>query len=90
MPISGTYYGVTVVGGHPGGLAVSSSMSGAYIQNYTSYGYEILWVDRSHQGGVHCTWTLILACLIYKLLPFVYFHTWILYGAYLQNYTTYG
>ena len=19
------------------------------------YGYEILWVDRSHQGGVQCT-----------------------------------
>ena len=23
-------------------------------KNYTSYGYEILWVDRSHQGGVQC------------------------------------
>ena len=30
-------------------------LSGAYLQNYTSYGYEILWVDRSHQGGVQCT-----------------------------------
>ena len=25
-------------------------LSGAYLQNYTSYGYEILWVNRSHQG----------------------------------------
>ena len=24
-------------------------LSGAYMQNYTSYGYEILWVDGSHQ-----------------------------------------
>ena len=28
--------------------------------NYTSYDYEILWVDRSHQGGVQCTWTVTL------------------------------
>ena len=65
-------------------------LSGAYLQNYTSYGYKILWVDRSHQGGVQCTWTITLACLIFELLPFVYFHTWILSGAYLQNYTSYG
>ena len=30
-------------------------LSGAYLQNYTSYGYEILSVDRSHQWGVQCT-----------------------------------
>ena len=65
-------------------------LSGAYFQNYTSYGYEIWWVDRSHQGGVQCTWTITLACLIFELLPFVYFHTWILSWAYLQNYTSYG
>ena len=65
-------------------------LSGAYLQNYTSYGFEILWVDRSHQGGVQCTWTVTLVCLIFELLPFVYFHTWILSGAYLQNYTSYG
>ena len=65
-------------------------LSGAYLQNYISCGYEILWVDRSHQGGVQCTWTLTLACLIFELLPFVYFHTLILSGAYLQNYTCYG
>ena len=65
-------------------------LSGAYLQNYTSYGYEILWVDRSHQGGVQCTWTITLACLIFELLPFVYFHTWILSEACLQNYTSYG
>ena len=65
-------------------------LSGAYLQNYISYGYEILWVNRSHQGGVQCTWTLALACLILELLPFVYFHTWILSGAYLQDYTSYG
>ena len=48
-------------------------LSGAYLQDYTSYGYEILWVDRSHQGGVHCTWTLTLACLSFELLPFLSF-----------------
>ena len=62
----------------------------AYLQNCTSYGYEILWVDRSHQGGVQCTWTVTLSCLIFELLPFVYYHTWILSGAYLQNCTSYG
>ena len=65
-------------------------LSAAYLQNYTSYGYEILWVDRFHLGGLHCTWSITLACLIFELLPFVYFHTWILSGAYLQNYTSYG
>ena len=58
---------------------VSSSLSGAYLQNYTRYGYEILWVNRSHQGGVQCTRTLIPANLIFELLPFVYFHTLIYY-----------
>ena len=65
-------------------------LSRTYLQNYTSYCYEILWVDRSHLGGVQCTWTVTLAFLIFELLPFVYFHTWILYGAYLKNYTSYG
>ena len=65
-------------------------LSGAYLQNYTRYGYEILWVDRSHQWGVQCTGTITLAYLIFELLPFVYFHTWILSEAYLQNYTSYG
>ena len=73
-----------------GGRAAYSSSSGAYLQNYTSYGYGILWVDRSHQGGVQCTWSLTLASLIFQLLPFVYFHIWILSRAYLQNYTSYG
>ena len=54
------------------------------------YVYEILWVDRSHQGGVQCTWTVTLVYLFFELLPFVYFHTWILCVAYLQNYTCYG
>ena len=63
---------------------------GAYLQKYTGYGYEILWVDRSHQGGVQYTSTITFACYIFELLPFVYFHTWILSGAYLQNYTSYG
>ena len=65
-------------------------LSGAYLKTYTSYGYEIMWVNRSHQGGVQCTWTLTLGCFIFELLPFVYFHTWILSGAYLQDYTSYG
>ena len=73
-----------VVGGVP------HSLSGAYLQDYASYGYETSWVDRSHQGGVQCTGTITLACLIFELLPFVYFHTWILSGAYFQNYTSYG
>ena len=66
------------------------SLSGAYLQDYASYGYEILWVNRSHQGGVQCTWTVTLACLIFELLLFVDFHTLILSRAYLQNYTSYG
>ena len=65
-------------------------LSGAYLQNCTSYGYEILWVDRSHQGGVKCTWTVTLARLIFESLPFVYFHTRFLSRAYLENCTSYG
>ena len=64
---------------HPwraGGRAASPhSLSGAYLQDYASYGYETSWVDRSHQGRVQCTGTITLACLIFELLPFVYFHT---------------
>ena len=68
----------------------SWTLSSAYLQKYTSYCYKILWVDRTHQEGVQCTWTSTLGCLIFQLLPFVYFHTWILSGAYLQNCTRYG
>ena len=65
-------------------------LSGAYLENYTSYGYEILWMDRSHQWGVQCTWTITLACLIFELLPFVFFHTCFLSGAHLQDYAIYS
>ena len=41
-------------GGRASGRAASTSLSGAYLQNYSSYGYEISWVDRSHQRGVQC------------------------------------
>ena len=61
--------------GSPLACGVPYSLSGAYLQDYASYGYEILWVDRSYQGGVQCTGTVTLACLIFELLPFVYFHT---------------
>ena len=81
----GTYYETT-----RGVRAEFSSLSGAYLQNYTSYGYEILWVDRFHQGGVQCTWKVTLASLIFEFLPFVYFHTWILSSAKLQTYISYG
>ena len=80
--------GSPVAGGRPGGRAASSSLSRAYLQNYSTYGYEISWVDRSHPGGVQCADIITLARLIFKLLPFVVFHTWILSGAYLQNYTS--
>ena len=30
------------------------SLSGAYLQDYASYSYEISWVDRSYQGVVQC------------------------------------
>ena len=62
-----------VAGGRVGG--VPHSLTGAYLQDYASYIYETSWVDRSHQGGVQCTGTITLACLIFELLPFVYFHT---------------
>ena len=65
-------------------------LSGAYLKTYSSYSYEIMWVNRSHQGGVQCTWTLTLGCFIFEFLPFVYFHAWILSGAYLRDYTSYG
>ena len=58
-----------------GGRAASTSLSGAYLQNYSSYGYEISWVDRSHQGGVQCAGIITLASLIFQLLPFGFFHT---------------
>ena len=44
---------------------VPHSLSRAYLQDYASYGYETSWVDRSHQGGVQCTGTITLACLIF-------------------------
>ena len=51
------------------------SLSGAYLQDYASYGYEISLVVRSHEGGVQCTGIITLACLIFELLLFVVFHT---------------
>ena len=63
------------VGGWASGRAASTSLSGAYLQNYSSYGYEISWVDRSHQGGVQCAGIITLASLIFQFLPFVFFHT---------------
>ena len=77
MPVEdGTYYRIThggQAGGHVDG--VPHSLSVAYLQNYTSYCYETPWVDGSHEGGVHCTGIITLACLIFYLLSFVYFHT---------------
>ena len=64
-----------MAGGRPGGRAASTSLSGAYLQNSSSYGYEISWVDRSHQEGVQCAGIITLASLIFQLLPFVFFHT---------------
>ena len=51
----GTYYVITR-GRRAGG--VPHSLSGAYLQDYASYGYETSWVDRSHQGGGQCTGTI--------------------------------
>ena len=73
MPVEDRTYYVITRGRRAGG--VPHSVSRAYLQDYASYGYEILWVDRSHQGGVQCTGTITLSCLIFELLPFVYFHT---------------
>ena len=56
-------------------VGVLHSLCGAYLQNYTSYGYETSWEDRSHKGRVQCTGIITLACLIFELLPFVVFHT---------------
>ena len=36
------------VAGRRGGGGRPHSLSGAYLQDYASYGYEISWVDRSH------------------------------------------
>ena len=47
----GTYHGITLGVQASGWLPVLCS----YLQNYTTYDYEILWLDRSHQGGVQCT-----------------------------------
>ena len=43
--------------GHHGPLVYFHTwiLSDAYLQNYSSYGYEILWVERSHQAVVQCT-----------------------------------
>ena len=53
-----------VAGGWVGG--VPHTLSGAYLQDYASYGYETSWVYRSHQGRVQCTGTITLACLIFS------------------------
>ena len=58
-----------------GGRAASPILCLEHISKTASYGYETSWVDRSHQGGVQCTGTITLTCLIFELLPFVYFHT---------------
>ena len=42
------------------------SLSGAYLQDYASYGYEFSWVNRSHQGRVQCTRTITLPCFIFS------------------------
>ena len=46
-------------------------------------------MDRSHKGEVQCTGIITLACLIFELVPFVVFHTWILSGA-CPSFTTWG
>ena len=57
------------------------SLSGAYLQDYASYAYEISSVDKSHQGRVQYTGIITLACLI---LPNS------LSGAYIQDYASYA
>ena len=37
------------------GRSASSSLPEVYLQTHTTYGHDILWVDRSHQRGVQCT-----------------------------------
>ena len=66
------------------------SLSRADLQNYTRYGYKTSWVDRSQEGGVQGMGIITPACLIFELMPFFVFHTWILSRTYLQNYTRYG
>ena len=58
----GTHYGIT-----HGGRAASSSLSGVYLQDYISYGYEIFGVDRSHQGecSAHELYLLLAEFLSY-------------------------
>ena len=51
---------------------VAHSLSGAYLQDYASNGYETSWVDRSYQGGVQCTGTITLACFL-SYCPFFIF-----------------
>ena len=41
---------------------VSPILCPEHISKTASYGYEISWVDRSHQGRVQCTGTITLAC----------------------------
>ena len=60
-----------VAGGSVGG--VPHSLSGAYLQDYASYGYETSWVYRSHQGGVQCTGTITLACFFLSYCPLFIF-----------------
>ena len=54
----GMYYVITRAGGWA--VGVPHSLSGAYLQDYASYGYETSWVDRSDQEGVQGTGTIIL------------------------------
>ena len=46
-------------------------------------------MDRSHKGELQCTGIITLACLIFELVPFVVFHTWVLFGA-CPSFTTWG
>ena len=46
-------------------------------------------MDRSHKGEEQCTGIITLACLIFELVPFVVFHTWMLFGA-CPSFTTWG
>ena len=72
---TGRIMGSPMAGGRASGWEASTSLSGEYLQNYSSYGYKISWVDRSHQEGVQCAGIITLASLMFQLLPFVVFHT---------------
>ena len=48
--------------GSPLAGGIPHSLSGAYLQNYTSYGYETSWEDRSHEGVVQFTGIIPHAC----------------------------